>query len=165
MQIAKFTRAFTGRRGSNRGESLVEFAIVAVLFFLMMFGIIDFGRLFYTKTTLESALREAGRFAVTGRHLPNPYNPTQTMSRVDSIIYIAKKYALGIDISNIKITSPQGGAARPAGGPRETVIISLTSNLKIITPFIAKYFGPNGIYTFTVNTTFLNEPFDPSQTN
>jgi hypothetical protein len=166
MQIAKFKRSFAGRLQANvRGESLVEFAIVSTMLFLLMFGIIDFGRLFYNKTTLASALREAGRFAVTGRHLPNPNNPAQTMSRIDSIIYMARKYAMGIDISNIKISSPQGGPSRPAGGPREEVIISLTSNLKIITPFIARYFGTNGVYTFTVNTTFRNEPFDPSQIN
>ena len=166
MHIARVKRGFAGRlRADVRGESLVEFALVSTMLFLLMFCIIDFGRLFYTKSTLESAMREAGRFAVTGRHLQNPINPSQTMSRVDSIIYTAKKYAMGIDISNIKISSPQGGPTRPAGGPRETCVISLSSNLKLITPFAAKYFGTNGVYTFTVSTTFLNEPFDPSQIN
>jgi Flp pilus assembly protein TadG len=163
MQIAKSTRAFTGRRGCNRGESLVEFAIVSTMFFLLIFGIIDFGRLFYAKTTLESAVREAGRFAVTGRHLTDASgNP---LGRVKSISDTAKKYAMGINISNILIKSPQGGASYPAGGPRQTVIISMTSNFQVITPFIARYIGQNGVYPITVSTTFLNEPFDPSQTN
>ena len=165
MRIAKLRRGFAGRlRADVRGQSFVEFALVAMLLFLLMFVIIDFGRVFYVKTTLESAMREAGRFAVTGRHLPNPNNPGQTLSRVDSIINIAKKFALGINISNIKISSPQGGPTRPAGGPRETVIIKLDTSLLLITPFAAKYFGPNG-YTFSVSTTFLNEPFNPSQIN
>jgi hypothetical protein len=165
MHIAKLRRGFAGRlRADVRGESFVEFALVAMLLFLLMFVIIDFGRLFYVKATLESAMREAGRFAVTGRHLNNPNNPGQMLSRVDSIITTAKKYAMGINISNIRISSPQGGPTRPAGGPRETVIIKLDTSLRLITPFAAQYFGPNG-YTFTVGTTFLNEPFPPSQIN
>jgi len=152
-------------RADVRGQSAVEFAIAAALLFLLVFAITDFGRLFYTQTTLQYALREAGRFAVTGRHLPDPMNPNQTLSRVDSIIETAQKYAMGLDVSNITISSPEGGSTQPAGGPRETIIISLTTDLRLITPYISRFFGTNGVYRFTVSTTFLNEPFDPSQTN
>jgi len=165
VQYSRIRRGFAGRsRADVRGQSFVEFALVSLLLCLLMFVIIDFGRLFYVKATLESAMREAGRFTVTGRHLDNPANPGQTLSRVDSIIATAKKYAMGINISNIRISSPQGGAARPAGGPRETVTIKLDTNLLLITPFAARYFGPNG-YSFSVSATFLNEPFPPIQTN
>jgi len=151
------------RPSARRGQSLTEFALVAPLVFLLVFGIIDFGRLFFTEVTLQNALREAGRFAVTGRHLPNPGNPGVNLSRVDSIIQIATQAAQGLDVSNIQISSPQGGAGRPAGGPSETVVISLTTSVKLMTPIIATFFGPNGSYKFTVSTTFRNEPFDPGQ--
>jgi hypothetical protein len=52
-----------------------------------------------------------------------------------------------------------------AGNPGSTVIVSLTTNLRLITPFISRYFGPSGEYAFTVSTTFKNEPFDPSDAN
>src|SRR5437899_784452 len=54
--------------GMRRGTAAVEFALVAPLFLLLVFGILDFGRLFYVQETLQHALREAGRFAVTGQH-------------------------------------------------------------------------------------------------
>jgi len=140
---------------SRRGQSMVEFALVAPLFLLLVFGILDFGRLFFTQETLQHALREAGRFAVTGQH--------SGTSRVASIIQVAQQAAPGLDISNIQIVS--GGVTNYAGGPRETVIISLSTGLRLITPMIGRYFGPSQTYTCKVSVSFMNEPFDPSQSN
>ena len=137
--------------------------MVLPLFFLLVFGIMDFGRLFFAQETLQYAIREAGRFAVTGRHLTD--SGGNTMSRVASITQIAQKAAAGLDVSDIQVSSPQGGVSTPGGGPRQTVVISLTTHLKLITPMIGKFFGPSQTYTFTVGTTFMNEPFDPSQAN
>ena len=148
---------------SRGGQSLVEFALVAPLFFLLVFGITDFGRLFFTQETLQFALREAGRYAVTGQHLadPDPKNPN--LSRVASIKAIAKQKAVGIDVSKIVVSS--GGVNDFAGNPGDTVVVSLTTDLRLITPMIGRFFGPSQTYTFTVQTTLRNEPFDFSQTN
>jgi Flp pilus assembly protein TadG len=147
---------------SRSGQSLVEFALVAPLFFLLVFGITDFGRLFFTQETLQFALREAGRYAVTGQHMPDLVNGGN-LSRVASIKAIAQQKAIGIDVSNISISS--GGVANFAGNPGDTVVVSLTTNLRLITPMIGRFFGPNQTYTFTVQTVFRNEPFDFSQAN
>jgi Flp pilus assembly protein TadG len=147
---------------SRSGQSLVEFALVAPLFFLLVFGITDFGRLFFTQETLQFALREAGRYAVTGQHMANPdASVGGNLSRVASIKAIAQQKAIGIDVSNISISS--GGVSGFAGNPGDTVVISLTTNLKLITPMIGRFFGPNQTYTFTVQTSFRNEPFTASQ--
>jgi Flp pilus assembly protein TadG len=146
---------------SRSGQSLVEFALVAPLFFLLVFGITDFGRLFFTQETLQFALREAGRYAVTGQHMSDAQG--NALSRVASIKSIAQQKAIGIDVSNISISSD--GVANFAGNPGDTVIVSLTTNLKLITPMIGRFFGPSQTYTFTVQTTFRNEPFDLSQAN
>ncbi len=145
---------------SRRGQSLVEFALVAPLFFLLVFGITDFGRLFFTQETLQFALREAGRYAVTGQHMSQGGT---NITRVASIKAIAQQKAIGIDVSNISISS--GGVSGFAGNPGDTVVVSLTTNLKLITPMIGRFFGPSQTYTFTVQTSFRNEPFDFSQAN
>ncbi len=162
MKLVTYARSIFGRaRHARRGQSLVEFALVAPLFFLLVFGITDFGRLFFTQETLQFALREAGRYAVTGRHMTVG---TNTISRVDSIRSIAQQYAVGLlsDPSAIQISS--GTTTNFAGGPGQTVVVSLTTNLRLITPLIGNFFGPNGEYVFTVSTAFKNEPFDPSDT-
>ena len=43
---------------NERGSVAVEFGLVAPIFFLMLFGIIDFGRAFYTAHNLATATRE-----------------------------------------------------------------------------------------------------------
>jgi Flp pilus assembly protein TadG len=159
MKWLAYRKSILGRvRGARRGQSLVEFAMVAPLFFLLVFGITDFGRLFFTQVTLQHALREAGRFAVTGQHLTVG---TNTFSRVESIKQVAKKYAVGLDVSNIHVSSVIGGVSSNnyAGGPGSVVVVSLDTELTLITPLIGRFF-PNGKYAFTVNTTFKNEPFD-----
>jgi Flp pilus assembly protein TadG len=142
-------------------------AIIAPLFFLLMFGILDFGRLFFTQLTLQHAMREAGRFGVTGRKLDDPQNPSSQLSRVASIKYKVQQVSAGLAINPQQIRILPVGSASDApdsaGGPGQTFTISLTYNLQLITPMIGSFFGPDGIYTFTVRTTFRNEPFDPSQ--
>ncbi len=151
------------RRHSQRGQSLLEFALITPLFFLLVCGIFDFGHLFFVQMSMQDAIRQAGRFAVTGNHLPDPNSPGNNLSRVDSIIQTAQNAAAGTTITGIQISSANGGTNN-AGGPGDTITISITDDLPLITPLVANFFGPNGIYTFTVSVTFKNEPFDPSQT-
>lgn len=156
------TRATAPRWGSkgDRGSAFVEFALVSPLLLLLMFGVLDFGRLFFTELTIQHALREAGRFAVTGNHLPNPGGGS--WPRVYSIKQVAQQSAAGLDLTNIKITSVRGGTNH-AGGPSDTVTISLTTSLKLLTPLVADFF-PQGASKITASTTFKNEPFDPQST-
>lgn len=145
---------------AERGQATVEYALVVPLIFLLVFGLFDFGRLFYTEMTLQYALRAAARYAVTGNHLPNPANPSQFLTRVASIEQVAQQYAMGIDVSGLTISSGSGGA----GMPGDTVTLSLQHTLKLMTPIISQFF-PGGVYTFKVSTSFKNEPFPPSQQN
>ncbi|MGZ8800395.1 MAG: TadE/TadG family type IV pilus assembly protein [Aeromicrobium sp.] len=53
-----------GRSGAAvRGQTLVEFALVFPLFIVMVFGLIDVGRLVYMHSTLSQAAREGARLA------------------------------------------------------------------------------------------------------
>jgi Flp pilus assembly protein TadG len=131
--------------------------------FLLLFGVFDYTRLFYVEMTLQNAVRMAGRYGATGNHLPDPQHSGQTLSRVNSMIQVAQQSAVGIDVSNIQISSASGGRGS-AGGPGDTLTVSLTTNLKLITPIVGKFF-PNGAYTFTVAVSFKNEPFPPGNTS
>jgi hypothetical protein len=51
------------RRDRTRGQSLVEFALVVPIFFLLLFGFIDVGRFVYTTTAYGQAAREGARYA------------------------------------------------------------------------------------------------------
>ncbi|MBA2380758.1 MAG: pilus assembly protein [Chloroflexi bacterium] len=66
---------------SKRGQALVEFALVAPLFLLVLMSIIVFGLYVFYNQQLESAAREAARYAAT--HSASAQCPT--VSRVDPV--------------------------------------------------------------------------------
>ena len=49
---------------NQKGSSVAEFAIVAGLFFMLIFAVIEFGRLLYTHNALTDAARRGARYAV-----------------------------------------------------------------------------------------------------
>ncbi len=52
---------------SEKGQSLVEFALVLPLLLMLLFGIVDFGRAFHAYLTIDHAGREAARAASIGK--------------------------------------------------------------------------------------------------
>src|SRR5256885_13209599 len=54
-------RKFVRRRA---GQSMVEFAVLAPIFFLLLLGTIDLGRAVYTYNAISNAAREGARAAV-----------------------------------------------------------------------------------------------------
>ncbi|HEX8142466.1 MAG TPA: TadE/TadG family type IV pilus assembly protein [Pyrinomonadaceae bacterium] len=51
-------------RKSERGATLVEFAIGATVLFTVMFAIVEFGRMLYVHNALSDAARRGARYAV-----------------------------------------------------------------------------------------------------
>lgn len=51
---------------SQRGQATVELALTLPILLLLVFGMIDFGRIFHAYLTLEHAGREAARIASIG---------------------------------------------------------------------------------------------------
>ena len=155
-------------RSRCAGQAAVEVAFVLPIFLLLTFSIVDFGRLFYTQASLQDAVRQAGRFAVTGQHLADPGNPGKYLSRVQSIIQTAVAANPSIQVTDINVSSLAGGPNN-AGGPGDTVTISLTTKLQMLTPYVAALFPGSssddyGKYKFTVSVSFKNEPFSPANT-
>lgn len=70
---------------NERGSVAVEFGLIAPIFFLLLFGIIDFGRAFYTVHDLAAAVREGARYAAV---LDDP------VGRADEVKAVVKNFAL-----------------------------------------------------------------------
>ena len=75
-----------GPRGlSENGSVAVEFALIAPILFLVVFGMIDFSRAYYTLNNLTSAVREGARYASS---LDNP------LARQDEVRAVVRSFAL-----------------------------------------------------------------------
>lgn len=66
------TRTLKGRIKEQRGAAAVEFALVSVLLFMVLFGIIVWGQVFSELEVLNGAAREGARLAAVG----DPTNST-----------------------------------------------------------------------------------------
>ena len=157
------TAAARGRHKSMRGQTLLEFALVAPVFLLIVCGIIDFGRLFYAQMTVQNALREAGRYASTGQCSAPPTgcmtdSKGNVLSQIASIQAVAQQMAPGFNFSGMVITG--GGVTGSTGSPGQLVTLTVTNTVPLLTGPIAAFFtSGSGSYSFTASVTFKNEPY------
>jgi len=71
MKIYK-TISNSKNNAHHNGASLVEFAVVCILFFILLFSIIDFAILLYNKQVINNAAREGARYGLVARPLDSP---------------------------------------------------------------------------------------------
>jgi Flp pilus assembly protein TadG len=69
-------RTRIGKR--EEGQALVEFALVAPLLFLILFGIVQFGIAFKHSIALTDAVRAGARKATVSRTLADPVSATKS---------------------------------------------------------------------------------------
>jgi hypothetical protein len=90
---------------SQRSQSMVEFAIIAPLLFLLLFGIIDFGRVIYIYVTLNQAVNEGVRVAIRN----SPLLPTNL-----DVETAVKVHAVDVSLANPCPNGPITNATPPA---------------------------------------------------
>jgi hypothetical protein len=153
------------RARATRGSTAIEFALLAPVFFLLLAGVIDFSRLFFVQMTLQDALRQAARYASTGWHQsgtdPITHHPYTREKSIEQFIQ-SEAAAAGMPSSSVVVTvSSAEGGSNNAGTPLDTVTISVTVTMRLLTGYIARSFAPNGQYVFTLSMRFKNEAFSP----
>lgn len=142
-------------------------AFILSVFLLLLMAIIEFGAMFSNKMTLQNAVRQAGRYAITGQCIES--NGSCSETRYNSILQTLETTSTGLinsgnvanDVS-ITCTNQGGGCPNGAGGPGDVITIKVTYPYPFVTPVIAPLF-PNHSYTIKVSSAFTNEPFPPSQ--
>lgn len=100
----------TGRR---RGAALVEFAIVAPVFFLIILGIVEFGRMLMVQQILTNASREGARRAIV---------EGVTQSEVETQV---NNYLSNASISGATVTVNPGDLSNLGFGDNVTVSVTV----------------------------------------
>ncbi|HWC22242.1 MAG TPA: TadE/TadG family type IV pilus assembly protein [Flexivirga sp.] len=104
-------RAIRNLHKGERGASLVEFAIVLPLFLLLIGGMVDFGRAFYTEVMLTNGAREGARSAM--------YSTSDTAA-IDSRAWAAA----GNNSYVVNVTNPCASNSLPSA----RVTVTVTKN-------------------------------------
>jgi Flp pilus assembly protein TadG len=92
-------------RDGQRSQSMVEFAIIAPVLLVLLFGIVDFGRVIYIYATLNQAVNEGARAAIRdSAQLP-------TNADVETAV---KQHAVDVSLANPCPNGPITSAIPPA---------------------------------------------------
>jgi hypothetical protein len=114
----------------DRGQTLVEFSLVAVLLFMLIFAIIDFGRLFFAYATMSNGVREGARYGII-----HPNEDADIEARARAMLFI-----IGGD-AEIQVNYP--GGANPEAEPPGCILphrcrieVVATTVLDVWTPIL-----------------------------
>ncbi|HLF79369.1 MAG TPA: TadE/TadG family type IV pilus assembly protein [Dehalococcoidia bacterium] len=168
------------RRRNERGQALVEFGLVSVVFFLLLFGIFDMARLFESWMSVQHASREAARYAITGQASCDGISDTPgdrlacieqkgkaaTTGLIDggqsgtgvTVTYKAWDYIISGSTATWSATS----VANKAGKECDQVEVKVSYTHHFMTP-IVQVFAPSGI-NIHGSQKMTNEPFGPCST-
>ena len=119
----------------SRGQALVEFALVAPVFFLLLFGIIEAGRFIFYYEILNNATREGARYAiVNGENSFTPTGPPQQPGG-QAVIARVKAAAMGVPGNAITVT-PTWGGTPPNNERGTTVTVRATHTYSSLVPLV-----------------------------
>jgi len=126
------------------GQSMVEFAVLAPVFFLLLLGTIDLGRAVYIYNTISDAAREGTRAAI----------PFDTPLPTNAAVVAAVQSKLG---GGFSLTLDSLCAGQPAGGSCPTVPTTPNTGYIWYSPGV----GTPGRGQVTVKISYLFQPWVP----
>jgi Flp pilus assembly protein TadG len=160
----------------ERGATVVEFALIAVPFFMMLYAIFDISLIFFASTTLENGIVAAARQIRTGQAQAANMSSAQFRSLVCNEIsmLLACDARLGLDVRKYTgFGDVQFGAALDddgnltgdmsfdPGGPGDVVVVRAFYTWPMLTPQVgAKFVNMAGGHRLLeASIAFRNEPF------
>jgi Flp pilus assembly protein TadG len=124
---------------SQKGTAAVEFAIILPILILLVFGIIEFGFLFYDKAVITNASREGCRTGIVYRETPVPDSEIRT---------VVKNYAQNnlftfgtgtVEDGNIAITNAENPPS--SGAYFLTVTVDYQYDFLVLPAFVSGLLG------------------------
>ncbi len=161
------------RRRRTGGAAALEFALVAPLLFVLLFGLLDLALMFWVNLSMQYAVREGARYAVTGQSDLDPNAAAQ--QRYLAVVEKIKLSSMGlyarlqpqITVSNYGNdgtgrSSQDYDPAAPVpgvfGAPGDIIVLQLRhctwTGLTVLAPLFE-----HGQYRFDVAATMRNEAF------
>ena len=160
------------RARGESGSAAVEFAFVAPVFFMILFGIIEGGIMFFGQAALINAVQDAARLIRTGQ--------AQGMAPGDFTQQVCNGIQPLLDCTNLRVdveSYPSGFASGGLGSPAfdasgnppsgyspgnacDVVVVRAFYKYSVITPIVSPLLtGGRGYNWLTAASAFRNEPF------
>ena|SRR5947208_1402300 len=113
----------SSRSKRERGQNAVEFALLLPVLMLVLFGILDLGRLFFAAITITNAARDGARYGIE-----HPTDLSGIQARVQ-----AEAAGTGIVLNDVSLINRVCSSACASGTP---IRVEVTYNLSLIVPGI-----------------------------
>lgn len=168
--LRRFARA-------KEGATVVEFALVAIPFFLLMVGLAEVSMIGFAQTSLDFAVSDTARTIRTGRVQTDGVSEGEVKQALcdeltelmvlscDNLYLDIKDYPSFVDIDTVNPVedgnfSPTGFGYEP-GAPSAIVVVRAYYNWEIITPFFKSLFAnvSSGDRLLVSTMMFRNEPY------
>jgi Flp pilus assembly protein TadG len=129
------------RRRRSGGQALAEFALAIPIFILLVFGLIDIGRLVYVNNAISQAAREGARYgSVQGRS-------GTAAARTDVGNHTLSLMA-AVPQPVVAVSCERGGSTVTACRTNDVLVVNVSSPVGMFTPVIGQLVG-----TVTVSST------------
>ncbi|PAY09789.1 MULTISPECIES: TadE/TadG family type IV pilus assembly protein [Bradyrhizobium] len=168
-----FARLLRRFRRDRRGVTVVEFAMVAPLFFGLLFAIIEVAMIFFASQVLETVTQDSSRFIMTGQAQGLSYTQAQfkayvcnkitTLFDCNNGIYVdVRSYPSATGFSSVNITpitDPTQVKWCP-GKDGDVVVVRLFYQWQLFVTQLGFNASnlPNGKRLLIATATFKNEP-------
>ena len=120
-----------GGRGAERGETLIEFALSSMVFFMTLFGILQMGLAIWNHNMLASLAQEGARWAaVRGSEC------YCTEADEDSVETYVRSRAVGMDSSGVYVTLTWSGSNSPSNAPGNTVQVRVDYTASVFSTIV-----------------------------
>jgi Flp pilus assembly protein TadG len=163
-----FGRARMRRWGANdsldthRGQTLVEFALILPILMIVLFGIVQFGLVFWAQITLTQVGRDAGRWAATQTYSPCTGGASAIQSQATAIAGNSSLYGFpGYPVTASSSWTQASGSATCPPADNQTVWyvnVTLTHDVPMLLPFLADTCTPACKKTLSTSVQYRMEP-------
>jgi Flp pilus assembly protein TadG len=122
------------RRRRSGGQALVEFALVFPIFVLLLFGLIDVGRLVYVNNALAQGAREGARWGAV-------QNRSQTAASRTTVGDHALGSMTAVPGATATVSCERAGVVQASCVTDDTLVVTVTSPVQMFTPLVGQLVG------------------------
>ena len=135
-----------GKKDQRRGQALVEFALVIPLLFLLIFALVDFGRVIYTQNAISQGAREGARWGSV---------QARSASDIPGIEEYTVEALAGLSAGgvNVEATCIRPGSVVMPCHADDTLEVHVETTVELATPLIAQLMQAIGANPIDLSAT------------
>lgn len=133
----------------KKGNTLLEFALIATVFFVLMFGIIEYGIMFYDIAVITNASNQGARYGIVMR--------TPNYATSAAVVTYTQTYLTSYLFTNATNTTPTVTATPSVTPPISGTFLTVTVSYSYTYFILSSLLGFNKTITLTSTTVMPYE--------